>query len=154
MLHCTMTHHTAPCHVTLHHDASHCTMTCYIALYSVWTQYSRTRDTPPGRITLHHTAISRQITPLHVPLQDHVKGKPHKRRLHALKTDPYTIEESLRAAGISILHPPSSIHHLHVLCSPSPHSSHLLPPTPNCQCSRPGQLREAQQQEEDGDFDS
>ena len=31
--------------------------------------------------------------------QDHVKGKPHKRRLHALKTDPYTIEEANRAAG-------------------------------------------------------
>ena len=31
---------------------------------------------------------------------DHVKGKPHKRRLHALKTDPYTIEESERAAGM------------------------------------------------------
>ena len=105
-------------------------MSWYIAQPSVWTQYSRTRDTPPGRITLHHTAISRHITPLHDPLQDHVKGKPHKRRLHALKTDPYTIEESLRAAGISILHPPSSIHHLHVLCSPPPHSSHLLPPTP------------------------
>ena len=23
--------------------------------------------------------------------QDHVKGKPHKRRLHALETEPYTI---------------------------------------------------------------
>jgi len=32
--------------------------------------------------------------------QDHVKGKPHKRRLHALKTEPYTIEESERAAGM------------------------------------------------------
>merc|ERR1712004_212914 len=32
--------------------------------------------------------------------QDHVKGKPHKRRLHALKTDPYTIEEANRAAGM------------------------------------------------------
>ncbi len=31
---------------------------------------------------------------------DHVKGKPHKRRLHALKTDPYTVEESERAAGM------------------------------------------------------
>ena len=31
---------------------------------------------------------------------DHVKGKPHKRRLHALKTEPYTIEESERAAGM------------------------------------------------------
>ena len=31
--------------------------------------------------------------------QDHVKGKPHKRRLHALKTDPYTAEEANRAAG-------------------------------------------------------
>jgi len=32
--------------------------------------------------------------------QCHIKGKPHKRRLHALKTEPYTIEESERAAGI------------------------------------------------------
>merc|ERR1712062_349401 len=32
--------------------------------------------------------------------QDHVKGKPHKRRLHALKTEPYTIEESEGAAGM------------------------------------------------------
>lgn len=32
--------------------------------------------------------------------QDHIKGKPHKRRLHALKTEPYTIEESERAAGM------------------------------------------------------
>lgn len=31
---------------------------------------------------------------------DHVRGKPHKRRLNALKTEPYTIEESLRAAGM------------------------------------------------------
>lgn len=31
---------------------------------------------------------------------DHVKGKPHKRRLHALKTEPFTIEESERAAGM------------------------------------------------------
>eukprot|EP00088_Acartia_fossae_P049085 TRINITY_DN5381_c0_g1_i6.p1 TRINITY_DN5381_c0_g1~~TRINITY_DN5381_c0_g1_i6.p1 ORF type:complete len:161 (+),score=44.49 TRINITY_DN5381_c0_g1_i6:44-526(+) len=30
----------------------------------------------------------------------HVKGKPHKRRMHALKTEPYTVEESLRAAGM------------------------------------------------------
>ena len=34
--------------------------------------------------------------------QDHVKGKPHKRRLHALKTDPYTSEEANRAAGKKI----------------------------------------------------
>ena len=34
--------------------------------------------------------------------QDHVKGKPHKRRLHALKTDPYTAEEANRAAGKKI----------------------------------------------------
>ena len=31
--------------------------------------------------------------------KDHIKGKPHKRRLHALETEPYTIEESERAAG-------------------------------------------------------
>ena len=29
-----------------------------------------------------------------------MKGKPHKRRLHALKTEPYTVEESERAAGM------------------------------------------------------
>ncbi len=29
-----------------------------------------------------------------------MKSKPHKRRLHALKTEPYTIEESERAAGM------------------------------------------------------
>merc|ERR1712170_137569 len=32
--------------------------------------------------------------------RDHIKGKPHKRRLHALETEPYTIEESERAAGM------------------------------------------------------
>lgn len=32
--------------------------------------------------------------------KDHAKSKPHKRRLHALKTEPYTIEESERAAGM------------------------------------------------------
>merc|ERR1712141_982291 len=32
--------------------------------------------------------------------KDHIKGKPHKRRLHALETEPYTIEESERAAGM------------------------------------------------------
>ena len=32
--------------------------------------------------------------------QDHVKGKPHKRRLHALETEPYTIAESEKAAGM------------------------------------------------------
>merc|ERR1712126_636849 len=30
----------------------------------------------------------------------HIKSKPHKRRLHALKTEPYTIEEAERAAGM------------------------------------------------------
>ena len=30
----------------------------------------------------------------------HVKSKPHKRRLHALKTEPYTVEEAERAAGM------------------------------------------------------
>merc|ERR1712039_270717 len=38
--------------------------------------------------------------------QDHVKGKPHKRRLHALETEPYTIEESERAAGMGSYHKP------------------------------------------------
>jgi len=32
--------------------------------------------------------------------KDHIKSKPHKRRLHALKTEPYTIEEAERAAGL------------------------------------------------------
>merc|ERR1711892_1209460 len=32
--------------------------------------------------------------------RDHVKSKVHKRRLHALKTEPYTIEEANRAAGM------------------------------------------------------
>ena len=30
----------------------------------------------------------------------HVKSKTHKRRLHALKTEPYTLEEAERAAGM------------------------------------------------------
>ena len=30
----------------------------------------------------------------------HVKSKPHKRRLHALKTEPYTLEEAERASGM------------------------------------------------------
>ena len=38
--------------------------------------------------------------------QDHVKGKPHKRRLRALETEPYTIEESERAAGMGSYHKP------------------------------------------------
>ena len=32
--------------------------------------------------------------------QAHIKSKPHKRRLHALKTEPYTIEEAERASGM------------------------------------------------------
>ena len=31
---------------------------------------------------------------------DHIKSKPHKRRLKALELEPYTIEESERAAGM------------------------------------------------------
>ena len=38
--------------------------------------------------------------------EDHVKGKPHKRRMNALKTEPYTIEESERAAGMGSYHKP------------------------------------------------
>ncbi len=30
---------------------------------------------------------------------DHVRGKPHKRRLRALETEPFTLEEAERAAG-------------------------------------------------------
>ncbi len=37
-----------------------------------------------------------------------MKGKPHKRRLHALKTDPYTVEESLKAAGMGSYHKPGT----------------------------------------------
>lgn len=33
-------------------------------------------------------------------LQDHFKTKVHKRRLKALELEPYTIEESERAAGL------------------------------------------------------
>jgi len=36
-----------------------------------------------------------------VALQTHNRGKPHKRRLKKLEEEPYTIEESLRAAGVS-----------------------------------------------------
>jgi len=36
-----------------------------------------------------------------------VKGKPHKRRVHALRTEPYTVEESLRAAGMGSYRPPT-----------------------------------------------
>ena len=32
--------------------------------------------------------------------KEHVKSKVHKRRLHALKTEPYTIEEANRAGGM------------------------------------------------------
>jgi len=31
---------------------------------------------------------------------EHVRGKPHKRRMKALETEPYTIQESERAAGM------------------------------------------------------
>lgn len=34
-------------------------------------------------------------------LATHVTGKPHKRRLKKLEEEPYTIEESRRAAGFS-----------------------------------------------------
>lgn len=34
-----------------------------------------------------------------VALETHLTGKPHKRRLKILQEEPYTIEESLRAAG-------------------------------------------------------
>merc|ERR1739846_222511 len=30
----------------------------------------------------------------------HIRSKPHKRRLHALKTEPYTVLEAERAAGL------------------------------------------------------
>jgi len=32
--------------------------------------------------------------------KSHIKGKPHKRRMHALKTEPYSIAESQRAGGM------------------------------------------------------
>ena len=30
----------------------------------------------------------------------HIKSKAHKRRLHALKIEPYTLEEAMRASGM------------------------------------------------------
>merc|ERR1719244_2236096 len=42
----------------------------------------------------------RKMTTYDFAFKKHVTGKPHKRRLHALKTDPYTVEESERAAGM------------------------------------------------------
>ncbi|KAM0786306.1 hypothetical protein ACM66B_001784 [Microbotryomycetes sp. NB124-2] len=35
-------------------------------------------------------------------LATHLKGKPHKKRLKLLKEEPYTIEESRRAAGLGV----------------------------------------------------
>ncbi|XP_050517193.1 zinc finger protein 593 homolog [Diabrotica virgifera virgifera] len=40
-------------------------------------------------------------------LQDHFKTKVHKRRLKALETEPYTIEDSERAAGLGNWKTPS-----------------------------------------------
>jgi hypothetical protein len=37
-----------------------------------------------------------------VSLETHLKGKPHKRRLHKLKEEPYTIEESRAAVGLGV----------------------------------------------------
>ncbi|GAA5933667.1 Bud20p [Sporobolomyces koalae] len=37
-----------------------------------------------------------------VSLETHNRGKPHKRRLKKLEEEPYTIEESLRAAGVGV----------------------------------------------------
>ena len=36
-----------------------------------------------------------------VALETHVTGKPHKRRMKKLEEEPYTIEDSRRAAGFS-----------------------------------------------------
>ncbi|GAA5878280.1 hypothetical protein JCM3774_001139 [Rhodotorula dairenensis] len=35
-------------------------------------------------------------------LETHVRGKPHKRQLKKLEEEPYTIEESRRAAGLGV----------------------------------------------------
>ncbi|CAG9819625.1 unnamed protein product [Phaedon cochleariae] len=40
-------------------------------------------------------------------LQDHFRTKVHKRRLKALETEPYTIEDSERAAGFGSFKAPS-----------------------------------------------
>lgn len=37
-----------------------------------------------------------------VALATHVTGKPHKRRLKILEEEPYTIEESRKAAGMGV----------------------------------------------------
>ncbi|GAA6063802.1 hypothetical protein JCM10212_005965 [Sporobolomyces blumeae] len=37
-----------------------------------------------------------------VSLETHNRGKPHKRQLKKLEEEPYTIEESLRAAGVGV----------------------------------------------------
>nr|XP_022289199.1 zinc finger protein 593-like [Crassostrea virginica]XP_022289200.1 zinc finger protein 593-like [Crassostrea virginica]XP_022289643.1 zinc finger protein 593-like [Crassostrea virginica] len=42
-------------------------------------------------------------------LKTHFKSKPHKRRLKALSTEPYTVEEAERAAGMGSYKPPSKV---------------------------------------------
>ncbi|GAA5907409.1 Bud20p [Sporobolomyces salmoneus] len=37
-----------------------------------------------------------------IALETHNRGKPHKRQLKKLEEEPYTIEESLRAAGVGV----------------------------------------------------
>lgn len=40
-------------------------------------------------------------------LNQHFKTKPHKKRLKQLETEPYTIEDSEKAAGFGSLLPPN-----------------------------------------------
>ncbi|XP_078338692.1 zinc finger protein 593-like [Crassostrea virginica] len=42
-------------------------------------------------------------------LKTHFKSKSHKRRLKALSTEPYTVEEAERAAGMGSYKPPSKV---------------------------------------------
>ena len=53
-------------------------------------------NTPP---VYHHLTFSKDFIDTNA-FKAHIKSKPHKRRLHALKTEPYTIEEAERAAGL------------------------------------------------------
>jgi bud site selection protein 20 len=42
-------------------------------------------------------------------LSQHMKTKPHKRKLKMLKTEPYSIEEAERAAGMGSYKPPKVV---------------------------------------------
>jgi len=53
----------------------------------------------PGLAQFYCVHCSKHFIDTHA-FHDHIKSKPHKRRLKALETEPYTIEESQRAAGM------------------------------------------------------